>query len=65
MNVWYFIDFNIHLQIGKEYIKKRPVLLTFLATLVLNSIKNRETFLCQCSIANKKRRADWILNILF
>ena len=29
------------------------------------NLKSRETFLCLCSIACKKRRTDWILRILF
>ena len=28
------------------------------------NLKNKETFLCLCSIACKKRRIDWILRIL-
>ena len=40
------------------------VLLTFLATLMVNSIKKvRESFWCSCSITCKGKRTDWILKI--
>ena len=60
IHVWCFID--VEYSFTRVYQTAWSVLLTFLPTLIVYSIKKRERFLRLCTIACKKR-TDWILKI--
>ena len=57
--------FSILLLAARDILNNVVYTANFLTTITVQSIRrNREPYLCLCSIACKKRKTDWMLNLI-